>query len=178
MVGSGASDGEWLCGSSAAAVQPAGAAAWLGPWPLAHPPALSAFGLGCFARALGKPHLIPCPHLCIYCMFFFPSSQQGRQCVFLTFEGMIYKQPLMCLLTSFFHCLNFKFFGRKLLKSVQYALKGFARIWVELLPNGNTYNTKKKHVSDFNWLSTVHVLLNNWSVSNSYRCLDLAAIWV
>jgi len=56
---------------------------------------------------------------------------------------MIYKQPLMCLLTFFFHCLNFKFFGCKLFKSVQYALKGFARIRVELLPNGNTLQHKK-----------------------------------
>lgn len=78
-----------------------------------------------------------------------PSCQQRRQHVCLTFEGMIYKQPLMHLLTSFFHCLNFKFFGCKLLKSVQYALKGFARIWAELFPNGNTA-PKNQHVSDFN----------------------------
>lgn len=54
------------------------------------------------SRAALPGHLIPA-HVCASteCSFF-PSCLQGRQCVFLTFEGMIYKQPLVCLLTSFF----------------------------------------------------------------------------
>lgn len=85
----------------------------------------------------------PLPTALHPCWPFSPLLPTRRQHVCLTFEGMVCKQPLMHLLTSFFHCLNFKFFGCKFLKSVQYAQKGFARIWAELLPNGSTAPKKK-----------------------------------
>jgi len=45
---------------------------------------------------------------------------------------------------------------------------GFARIWGELLPNGNiSHAHTQKSMSVILIESTVHILLNNWSVSNT-----------
>lgn len=55
----------------------------------------------CHGTGETSPNPLPTSVHLLYVLFF-PSCQQGRQCVFLTFEGMIYKQPLIRLLTSFF----------------------------------------------------------------------------